>query len=171
PAQAISRVASLTGRAMQGAATRRCAPRRPRPGDGEVSCSPRGLRQLGELGRGAFGVVTKVEHARTGNTYALKAIARSRIQEHSVHLCVEREVDCHSRMDHPNIVKLFQHFEDSDSIYLLLEFATGGQLYAHMRQRGVLPDLEAAGYFSDVVHALIYVHGHGIAHRDTPRLA
>ncbi|CAK0895870.1 unnamed protein product, partial [Prorocentrum cordatum] len=93
---------------------------------------------------------------RTGNTYALKAIARSRIQEHSVHLCVEREVDCHSRMDHPNIVKLFQHFEDSDSIYLLLEFATGGQLYAHMRQRGVLPDLEAAGYFSDVVHALIY---------------
>jgi serine/threonine protein kinase len=136
------------------------------PWQASLPCSLGDLKKLEKLGSGAFGIVTKVEHRRTGQIYALKEIVWNNIQEQGLGTCVEREIDCHLRMDHPKIVKLYQHFHGNGSMYLLLEFAAGGHLYAYMRSQKMLREVEAAFFFADVVGALIHVHGHGIAHRD-----
>jgi len=121
---------------------------------------------LAELGAGACGTVSKVAHRRTGEVYALKVIERGLVEEHRLQHYVEREASTQRMLDHPNVVKLIDSFEDSQRVYLLLEYAPGGQLFSKIRRRGFLSEEEAATIFVDIAGALAHLHRHSIAHRD-----
>eukprot|EP00971_Amphidinium_carterae_P277425 5505795-Amphidinium_carterae.1 len=69
-------------------------------------------------------------------------------------------------MSHPNIIALHASFEDTDSVYLLLEYANGGSLYNMMQRHGRLIEKQAAKIFVDTAKAVMHLHAKGIIHRD-----
>lgn len=69
-------------------------------------------------------------------------------------------------MDHPNVVKLYEIFEDEDNIYLVLELMTGGELFDRIVDKEHYSEKEAADTVRPIVDAIKYCHSLGIVHRD-----
>lgn len=118
------------------------------------------------LGAGASGSVTRAVHQRSGEVFALKAIERHKISDHNLQTYIQREVETQRSLRHPNIVRLYDSFEEKSSIYLVLEYMPNGQLFHYVRQRRWLQEAEAAVLLRDVLSALGYLHKQGIVHRD-----
>lgn len=78
------------------------------------------------LGSGTFGVVTKVTHKTNGQVRACKTIPRKKIKNWDR---FEQEVNILRQLDHPSIIKLYEHFEDSKNVYLITEMCKGGELF------------------------------------------
>ena len=73
-----------------------------------------------------------------------------------------------SKCDHPNIIKLHGAFEDKENIYMILEYADGGNLYQKMKKTGKFKEDIAKNYMWDIIKAVIYLHGlkPAVIHRD-----
>ena len=80
------------------------------------------------VGSGKFGDVFLCEHKTTRTIYALKKIFKSTINEYNMIEQFTRELRIHYELDHPNIIKLYTHFDDEYHIFLLMEYAEGGIL-------------------------------------------
>ncbi|CAI2364292.1 unnamed protein product [Moneuplotes crassus] len=78
------------------------------------------------LGEGSFGVVRRGADKDTGEIRAIKSIKKSRIRSKTRLL---NELSTLKTLDHPNIVKLFEVYEDSESIHLVMEYCSGGELF------------------------------------------
>ncbi|KAF9525153.1 kinase-like domain-containing protein [Crepidotus variabilis] len=137
-----------------------------------------GLWKVGRtLGKGFSGHVRIARHSKTGQYAAIKIIPKgslgSKISlnkladevEHSV-LAVEREIVVMKLIDHPNIMKLYDVWETSSSLYLILEYVQGGELFEYLCNEGRRPTFEALDYFQQIICAVDYCHRFNIAHRD-----
>jgi len=125
------------------------------------------LREVGpDLGAGASGRVKKVVSQTTGETFAMKVIPKKSVEEHQMLHHLRNEVRTQMAMKHPNIILLHDAFEDSEHVYLVLEYASGGSLYSMMQTRGRLPESTAAMIFLDIANAVSHLHSKGIIHRD-----
>ncbi|CAE7360886.1 CPK14 [Symbiodinium sp. CCMP2592] len=114
------------------------------------------------LGAGGFGQVFRMEHNLTGEIRAIKLIRKPSELEDLQRIL--NEVCALLQLDHPNIAKLYEYFEDRKAIYVVTEICTGGNL-------GDLDPLvddmdEIRLLFRDVTRAVAYCHSEGIAHRD-----
>lgn len=69
-------------------------------------------------------------------------------------------------LDHPNIIKLYETFEDSRNIYLVMEICEGGELFDRIIDKGQFSETEARVIFTQMIQAINYCHSNGIAHRD-----
>lgn len=69
-------------------------------------------------------------------------------------------------LDHPNIIKLYETFEDSRNIYLIMEMCEGGELFDRIIDKGHFTEVEARAIFLAIMQAINYCHSNGIAHRD-----
>ena len=69
-------------------------------------------------------------------------------------------------MDHPNVVKLYEIYEDEDNIYLVMELMTGGELFDRVVDKEHYSEKEAADTIRPIVDAIKYCHSLGIVHRD-----
>lgn len=69
-------------------------------------------------------------------------------------------------MDHPNIIRLFDTFEDAQNIYLVMELCTGGELFDRIIEVGSFTEKQAAVLMQQIVRAIYFVHQSGICHRD-----
>jgi serine/threonine-protein kinase HSL1 (negative regulator of Swe1 kinase) len=81
-------------------------------------------------------------------------------------LAVEREIVVMKLVDHPNVLKLYDVWETSSSIYLILEYVQGGELFDYLCSEGRRPVEEALDYFQQIICAVDYCHRFNIAHRD-----
>ena len=90
---------------------------------------------ISELGKGSFGVVYKVMHKKTKRVYAIKQIRKKTLNNPKLVEQVKTEVRTMYSLNSPHVIKLFNHFEDQISIYLVIEFAAKGQLYGLMRSQ------------------------------------
>jgi len=70
------------------------------------------------------------------------------------------------KLHHKNIIALYDVFEDSERIHLILELVTGGELFDQIVSRGVYSERDAATVISQILEAVSYMHSNGIAHRD-----
>jgi serine/threonine protein kinase len=86
------------------------------------------------LGSGAFGSVYKVTHKVSKRVFALKVIEKTKIKKNKMENQIQNEVKIMYSLDNENIVRLFNHFEDDESIYLVLEFAEEGQLMNKLKK-------------------------------------
>lgn len=88
-----------------------------------------------ELGRGGCGAVYTVRHRQTSEEFAMKSVSISGLDEAAVNE-LRNEIEIQSRLDHPNIVKLIEWFEDAEreAIYIILELCLGGSLVHRMRR-------------------------------------
>lgn len=90
--------------------------------------------ELGKcVGSGKFGDVFICRHKETGFLFALKKIFKSTILEYDMITQFIRELRIHYLLSHPNIIKLYSHFEDEYHIFLLMEYAEGGILMDRLK--------------------------------------
>ncbi|XP_039131424.1 CBL-interacting serine/threonine-protein kinase 4-like [Dioscorea cayenensis subsp. rotundata] len=126
-----------------------------------------GKYELGRvLGRGTF---AKVYHARAlsdGTNVAIKVLDKPEAVCSGMAPRILREVSAMSRLSHPNIVRLHEVMATKSKIYLVMEHARGGELFARISRRGRLPEPMARRYFQQLVSALRFCHARGVSHRD-----
>lgn len=80
------------------------------------------------LGKGAFGEVRQAVHRETGMVRAIKIINNDAINEEEKKRIVG-EVEILKSLDHPNIIRVFEYFQDSRNFYIVTELCTGGELF------------------------------------------
>lgn len=120
-----------------------------------------------DLGQGSYGKVFQVKNKITGETRACKQLAIKHIQNYEKFML---EINILSKMDHPNIIKLYEVFEDKRYVYLVMEECTGGELFDKIIDRlqndSIFTEKEAAKIFKQMMMAIAYCHKEGICHRD-----
>ena len=123
-----------------------------------------------ELGTGSFGRVLLVQHNITQAQYAIKAIdkrTQANIQER---IYFRREIEIMYRIHHPNVVKLFGHFEDNTYCYFIMEYIEGGNIYSYVPKNGIrsISTQQVASVIKDVISATYFLHHMNppIIHRD-----
>jgi len=117
------------------------------------------------IGRGAFSVVKEGIRKASGKKYAVKCISKKLIDKKELSL-LEREIDIMKKLQHPNIIQLMEVIDTADSLFLVLEFASGGELFDAIVNKGSYSEADAAKIIKQILAAILYVHNHGIAHRD-----
>lgn len=126
-----------------------------------------GMFEIGKaLGKGKFGRVYLARDRASNFVCALKVLHKSELQQGKVEKQVRREIEIQSNLRHPNILRLYGHFHDSQRIFLILEFAGKGELYKHLRKEGKFPEWKAAQYIAQMAAALKYLHKKHVMHRD-----
>ncbi|CAE7039091.1 PRKG1 [Symbiodinium sp. CCMP2592] len=125
------------------------------------------LKVLGLLGCGGFGAVELVEHEKTGNTYALKALSKGFVVKSGMQKSVMSERDVQLACDSSFIIKVYETFNSSEHLYFLLECALGGELYATYNKKGLTgKEGHAKFYVAGVVVAFEHLHSKKIVFRD-----
>jgi len=117
-----------------------------------------------ELGSGAFSIVKLAIHKKTKEQRAIKMIDKDAIKEKKEML--EREVDILKRIQHPNIIAVVEIYETPRYLNLVMELATGGELFDSIVSRGKYSEKDAARIVQQVASAVSYLHSIGIVHRD-----
>ena len=114
---------------------------------------------VGELGSGSYGTVKKVKHKKLGEYRAMKIINKK--SESS-----QNEVDILRKISHPNIVNIFEIYEDSKKYYIMMEICEGGELFEAISQQGSFSEGDCANIMKSLLSAVNYLHGKNIVHRD-----
>ncbi|KAB8272070.1 kinase-like domain-containing protein [Aspergillus minisclerotigenes] len=121
------------------------------------------------LGKGSFGTVLLVRHALTGKLYAQKQFRKASITVHKklVEQTKTERMILESVNRHPFVVKLFYAFQDHEKLYLILEYAQGGELFTHLAMERMFDEDVAAFYMAEMVLALEHLHQNvGVIYRD-----
>lgn len=123
-----------------------------------------------ELGKGAMGVVYQGLDPKIGRVVAIKTLALS--QEFEGHELVDvrnrffREAETAGRLQHQNIVTIFDAGEEHDLAYIAMEFLRGHDLSVYCREGQLLPLPTVLAIVAQVADALAYAHSHSVVHRD-----
>jgi len=125
------------------------------------------LAVVGLLGCGGFGVVSLVQSKRNQKAFALKAISKGYIVQMKMQERIMSEKEVMTMTDSRFIIKLYECYTDDQFLYLLLEPALGGELYATYRRVGMYGSMKHARYYAaSVVMALEHLHERYIIYRD-----
>jgi aurora kinase len=122
------------------------------------------------LGEGSFGKVYLVKHKVTNAMYAIKAIDKRFKNNQEGKPYFRREIEIMYKVNHPNIVRLFSHFEDDNFCYFVMEYIAKGNLFT-IKNKQKAKCFEAstvAYYMRDIISAVYYLHNMdpSIIHRD-----
>lgn len=105
------------------------------------------------IGVGGFGKVYKVRHKVSKNIFAIKVINKTKIIEHDLVEQIKLEVKIMYNLNHENVVKLHNHYEDDDNFYLILQYCSKGQLYSILKKEGRLNEKIASQFLREVISA------------------
>jgi 5'-AMP-activated protein kinase catalytic alpha subunit len=119
-----------------------------------------------DLGEGTFGSVKLAKQTATGKLVAVKILEKSRIRDQADIERIIREIKILKEIRHDNIVKLYEIVENTDKIYLIMEYASGGELFDYIVSRERLSEREACNLYMQVIDGVQYLHKMGVAHRD-----
>jgi len=114
------------------------------------------------IGRGSFSRVLRVESKTTKELYALKIIEKQQIEgnRYKVELSILRQVR------HPNVISLYEVFQSNSKVYMVLELATGGDLFDKIYTRGYFKEKQGKKVIRMILNGIAYLHSMGITHRD-----
>ena len=120
-----------------------------------------------ELGSGAFARCLQVKNKTTGNLYACKEIQKSKMSDLEG---FKHEINILIKLDHPNIIKLYEIYETQEYFYLIMELCSGGELFdriiSNIESGKPFTEEQAAEIFHQMMSAINYCHKNNIVHRD-----
>ncbi|GAB4830867.1 Calcium-dependent protein kinase 15 [Ancistrocladus abbreviatus] len=120
-----------------------------------------------ELGRGQFGIIYLCTENSTGQRYACKSILKRKLVKKSQKEDVRREVQIIQHLSgQPNIVEFRGAYEDRQSVHVVMELCTGGELFDQITARGHYSERDAARIIMQIVMAVHVCHFMGVLHRD-----
>ena len=121
---------------------------------------------LEKIGEGGMGKVYRAVDTRMSRMVALKVVRPQLMSNKTVQKRYEREADAAGKLDHPNIVKLFDAGDASGRFYLAMEYVDGSDLSRLVKENGALSTAEACEYTRMVALGLQHAHENGFVHRD-----
>lgn len=120
-----------------------------------------------QLGTGTFGKVRVATHIPTNCTVAIKILSKSKITQMNMWSKVEREIMIMKMARHPHIINLYEVIYREDDIYLVMEYAEGGELFSYIVKHKRLDSTTARKFFQQIISALSYLHIKvSVTHRD-----
>jgi serine/threonine protein kinase len=125
----------------------------------------RDFKAIAVLGRGAYSKIVQVQDKKTKEVYAMKVLRKNDViqSRHVRHVMAERNIL--KVCAHPFIVKLYYSFQTQSKLYMIMDFAAGGDLFTYLRRKG-LAEPVACFYTAELVLGLRHIHKLQIAHRD-----
>lgn len=123
-------------------------------------------RILERLGQGGMGVVYKVEHTRMGKIAAIKFVHENLVSDKILIKRFHREAEAISKLNHPNIVQVFDFGYTDNTLYLVMEYLKGEDLKKILQRDGQFTFRRSAAILIQICNALSEAHHFGIVHRD-----
>ncbi|KAI5680820.1 hypothetical protein M9H77_02047 [Catharanthus roseus] len=118
------------------------------------------------IGEGTFAKVKFAQNTETGESVAIKVMAKSTILKHKMVDQIKREISIMKIVRHPYIVRLHEVLASRTKIFIVLEFVTGGELFDKIVNQRRLSENEARQYFQQLIDAVAHCHSRGVYHRD-----
>jgi serine/threonine protein kinase len=118
------------------------------------------------LGVGSFGKVRVAWNKLTGEKVAIKTYEKSRLKEQNQWKRAQQEVRLMERLNHRNVIRLFETIESAKRVHIVMEFCGGGNLCSYVKMRKRLGEDEARRIFQQLALSLEYLHSKDIVHRD-----
>eukprot|EP00158_Paraphelidium_tribonemae_P005172 Partr_v1_DN27202_c0_g2_i2_m38492 putative Map microtubule affinity-regulating kinase len=117
------------------------------------------------LGEGNFAKVKLAKHKLTGQEVAVKIIDKMQMDEKKLSK-LYREVRIMKILHNPNVVKLYEVVETKNTIFLVMEYVSGGELYDYLVVHGRMKEKEARAKFRQILNGVSYCHRKHVIHRD-----
>jgi len=114
---------------------------------------------LDNVGQGSYGKVKKVKHRKLNEIRAMKIVDKKSASSH-------HEIEILRKISHPNIINIFEIFEDYKQYYIICEYCEGGELFSIISRKGFFSEKEAAKIIQQILQAVNYLHTNNIIHRD-----
>ena len=120
-----------------------------------------------QLGKGGYGKVYEVKNKKTGELRACKHLSKLNIKNLDK---FRREIEILKKMDHPNIIRIYEVYESERSLYIVMEECKGGEIFdriiEHIQNKQMYSEKDAAIIFQQVMSCIQYCHNQNICHRD-----
>jgi calcium-dependent protein kinase len=120
-----------------------------------------------EIGAGGYARCLLLKNKTTGQQYACKELLKNKLNNVA---SLKSEIQILIKLDHPNIIKLYEIYENDNYIYLVMELCTGGELFDRIIQKTEqgkqFTEKEVAQIFQQMMSAINYCHSNKIVHRD-----
>lgn len=124
---------------------------------------------LEKIGDGCYAKVFLVQDTKEsdGSIFALKAIRKVHFKNNKkLPYMLDKEAKIHASLDHPNVVKLHNYFEDKNYVCFLMDYISPGEIYPILYEQDGFSEHEAADYFFQIIQALKYCQSKNVIHRD-----
>ena len=122
---------------------------------------------LGEkLGQGTFGIVVLATHEITGEKVAVKILDKEKILQVADKTRIEREIKILKNVRHNNIVHLYDIKETPTSLYIIMEYVSGKELFDYIISKKKLSELESCRFYQQIISGIEYLGKIKVAHRD-----
>ncbi|KAK5826714.1 CBL-interacting serine/threonine-protein kinase 1-like [Gossypium arboreum] len=126
-----------------------------------------GNYELGRtLGQGNFAKVKLAKHLHSSLPFAVKILDKSNLIQLKIADQIKREISTLKLLKHPNVVRLHEVLASKTKIYMVLEYATGGELFDKIASNGKLSEAEGRKFFQQLIDGVGYCHDKGVFHRD-----
>ena len=135
-------------------------------GEPAIGSTLGGYRIDALIARGGMGVVYRATHLALDRPVALKVIARHLAEEDGFRSRFLRESRLAARLDHPNVVPIFDAREEDGELIVAMRLIEGGDLKKRIAEQGPLPPVQAVELLGQVADALDAAHAAGVVHRD-----
>ena len=122
-------------------------------------------RMKKEIGEGNFGKVKLAEFIPTGEEFAIKVLNKEKIKKKMKNVIL-RENDIITKLNHINIVFVFNIIDTPENYYIIMEYCKLGELFDYIVKKKRLSEEEASIFFYQLINGVEYMHSKGIAHRD-----
>ena len=119
-----------------------------------------------KLGEGTFSKVYIGTHKKTKEKVAIKVMSKNQIKEESDKQRIIKEINIQKRCHHINIIQQYNIIETKTLIYIITEYASGGELFDYIVQKKKLYEIEACRFYNQIISGLEYLHKQRICHRD-----